>query len=188
MNPFKLEGTTPAGKPAHVWVCGKCERTCQDEPHAIQCCAPYTCRTCGKESRPYHFVCDECRRLKAVAEERAQYDKAKKIAAADYTHDMVYMPSGDYVSLDDALDQVDDEFGTTWAWGCEEKLPHISAENIIENLCEELYEDACDRFDVEELQKLLDEYVAEQWANARCYEADHSVVVILKNEGDDDED
>lgn len=182
MNPFKLEGTTPAGKAARVWVCGKCERTCQDEQHAIQCCAPYTCRTCGKESRQYHFVCDECRRLEAVAQERAQYDKAKKIAAADYTHDMVYMPSGDYVSLEDALGQVDDEFGSTWAWGCTEKTPHLDAESIIENLCEDLYEDAYEQFDVEKLQKLLDEYIAEEFATARCYEDDHSTVVILKDD------
>jgi len=165
-----------------VWACGQCERTCQGEEHAAQCSAPYTCRQCNGVAQQYHTMCDECRRLEAVAKEHAQYDKATKIAADDYTHDMVYMPSGDYVSLEDALDQVDDEFGSTWAWGCTEKTPHLDAESIIENLCDDLYEDAYEQFDVEKLQKLLDEYVAEQWANARCYEADHSTVVILKDD------
>lgn len=183
MNPFLLEGHTPYGHAASVWGCGVCLKTCLDEQHAITCCAPYRCRTCGSETPRYVTKCDACRHSDVVAAEHAQLAKAIKVAATDYDHDMVYTATGDYKSLEEVLDDGED----AWAWACVECTPRLDAQSILEGMCEDLYEDAFEHFDVDKLQALLDAYIAGQWVHARCYEADHSRVVILKKEEECDD-
>ena len=180
MNPFKLEGVTPSGKPAHVWACGQCERTCIDEQHAAECCKPYTCSVCGERAPRFMTKCDACRAQDVVDREQAEFDSAEKVAYDDYTGDMLYLPGEDrYVDTDD-LDELE---GHRWAWACDVvPCPSIDMHDALYSALNGYYEDAIEQFDTDALQKIVDAWLEEAYVGCTAYLADYTKAVMLPAE------
>lgn len=132
------------GKTSGVFSCGKCGLVYRDRTLSARCCKPYVCRYCGKEVEDKHLMAHkECA-------DKDQIAKAEKLESWD---GWVYLDGygykeGYFESLEDLLEYLDDD-GThprpEWAFVCKTipfKGPDIG--NIIENCCEDMYEDAED--------------------------------------------
>ena len=141
MNAFQLTGTTPDGKPGHVWACGKCMHACRDEEAAKECC-DWKCKECGAETKPYHSQCNRCRSAEWARRDQARIDKAEKLES---WYEGVFWNDQYHSCLDDALEAMDDIERPEWicvAKRCPPKL--LDAQDILENHCDDMGEDAYD--------------------------------------------
>jgi hypothetical protein len=156
------------------------------ESHAIACCVPSKCNTCGVPlEKSYATTCWKCQCAAADAREEAKKAKAKRIHYGDYTTYPGYVYYNDeYEDLDTWLDDPDapDE-----VWGVmEHHTPPIDAQNILENLFDEHYEGAIDHVDVDGLQKALDEWHAKN-LDCKGFIVDESVLVWRESAEETDE-
>jgi hypothetical protein len=66
------------GKPCGIYHCEKCRAVHRDKQLADECCLPLIC-ACGAAFPRHYTACDECRRKKDIARERARFDAAQKM-------------------------------------------------------------------------------------------------------------
>lgn len=186
-DPYKLTSEQHPGR--HVWGCGVCHHTCINEHHATICCA---CDGCGaRPIRRGYRRCDACTAAehKRIAHER-YVSELRLIAAAelvdltDYDDEQVSTtPHGEEDSYRDAGDEILDAEGErmAWAWACTIMMlgpASLDAHDIVSSAVEEWFDGAVEMFDVDALQKLLDEWCASH-PRARCWYADHTRIVVL---------
>lgn len=139
MNPFKLEGISPNGKPAHVWGCGICLHVCLNEEMAGRCC---TCSYCGEpvdgdekaKRLTYHR---ECQRRTFAQQDADRMDKAEKLESWS---EGVFWGDDYYASLDDAIEAMDCddiEDMPEYIYVAKPVGPlQLDAEDILQNLAE----------------------------------------------------
>lgn len=186
-DPYKLISERDPNKV--VWACGLCDRTCTGEAHAKVCCV---CNSCGAPSRAKHYtLCEACQAKKDQEIRNARYAremqliaKAQLVNLADYDVAMVSTTSyGEEDSYYGSYDSIEDSDGDEriWAWACTEMMLGVGtfdARGLVSDVTEEWFEDAPDHFDLDALQKVLDEWCASQ-DKVKCYMADEKRIVVL---------
>ena len=185
MTPFKLEGTSPTGKHVEIWCCGACGAIRHAEYSAERCCQPLFCRAgCGAVVG-YYGECHACQKVRIRKEESEAYEKAEKIPVADYDEEHVCLVGGDYRTVEDVLDD-EEEDRPEWAWAVDYLgVPRIDAYETMLNMLEESYEDAIEDLDIGDLQARIDEWIEKQ--NFTSYIEDRTRVVVFKKEEEDDD-
>lgn len=167
------------GRTAGVFYCEKCRVVARTKDDADQCCVPYICKTCGKETgRRFYTICDTCVTAKHAKEERERFDKAEKL-----TEWSGWVVCGDdfYESVSDMLDMVDHEELPQYVWACKSRqFVKVDICSILEGIGEDGYED----FDPDTLDGIpaLDTALkAFEDANATVlsYEPDYTKAVLI---------
>ena len=68
------------GKPAGIFFCEKCRTVARTKGDADQCCAPYLCKVCGKDSgRKFWTICESCIVAQMEAKEDERFRNAEKL-------------------------------------------------------------------------------------------------------------
>lgn len=144
---------------------------------------------CGKMHKTVSTPCGDCFNIKTAKKEKEQYDKAKKIKAADYKGYVVGMH--DYIEdiedfLEDYRDNFDEDY-PEWVFGA--RVDYKLGFDLIDSIGNEIndcgYEDMIqdvnmDSEKLEKAQKLIDEWIEEEKSNT-SYCEDTSVVVDLSD-------
>ena len=174
-----------------AYKCSKCGRAYMFLTDADNCCKPKICEDCGKElpRNSYYTVCDSCKTKRWAEEsdqkEKERYEKATKCEYQDCPGDqkiMMYSESygydeGYFSDIDELIEYCESEDIRVpgYCWSTEQINMSIDADSIIENVCEELFEDAesyIDNSDRKELQEFLNKWCAKQTATTTygvCY-------------------
>lgn len=168
-----------------VWACGSCHYSKSSREEALECCSPNVCDSCGQEYKSY---CEPCTNKKRFEQEKAVYDKAKKVPYADYGGDMLYCEHCEnfFPDADSFMDgHQEEEEPPSWAWATEEKAFRMNAEDVLYSQLEreEMHEEAFDNIGKEALstfQAMLDAWTATN--EIVSYFPDYSVVVDLDKE------
>jgi len=146
-------------KPAGVFSCGKCGVIARDPITADECCKPHICPYCHKEVEDKHRTAHES------CIYNARIEKAEKLKSWDgwIFLDGHGYKEGYFEDLQDLIDWLDDEETDTrpeWAFVCKTvpfKGPDIG--NIIEQCCDDMYEDAEDSLSgLDELESAIKEF------------------------------
>ena len=77
---------------------------------------------------------------------------------------------------------MEEEYGIKYVYGTKRISPSYDAQDVINSMLEESYEDAVDRVDgdeTEKLQKAIDNFVANHKGSLDWFEADYSIVIEL---------
>lgn len=134
-------------------ACAKCRRVYQIGDAFAERCCDRRCMDCGASISSSGLVrCNDCAAKHSAVVEAERFDKAEKIDAADYDGP-VYQPQlGDGSrayggTIGDMLDNWDDFFGDdvpppTYAWACTKRRLQIDLDSLIEQACDDHYEDA----------------------------------------------
>lgn len=112
------------------------------------------------------------------------WEKAEKIdyAEALKRFAMVYIENWDrYVETDDLLDAIykEPDRYELRVYGTSETKIAMDADNIIENACEDLHDDADDNLDRDELQELLDKWCKDNESVTLTYWMDYGTGIVL---------
>lgn len=165
--------------------CGKCGIVYRmtERESAEQCCKPSLCKKCGKEARVYRTICDECYKVEIEAKEQARFEKAEKIQFNDYDVGALFcdgLGNDGYVyDVRLELEDMEPKDRPRWMWACTEvRIPKPDAVDVIERMTYDTFEDAENRFDLDGLQRVLDEWYAKQ-ESVIYYEADERKAVLL---------
>lgn len=157
-------------------------------------------KLCEHCMQPYpHKMYNLCECSGATAERNAlekakiqkYYDEAKKLTlqeAIDQGIEQVYFDTGDkYIAIDEIGDHFCNEQSDDpdyilpkWLFGTWTAYMKIDIDNIIEDCCSDLHEDASERVDGrKEMQKVLDKWLEDNKHNTLTYYMDYKVVVLL---------
>lgn len=163
-----------------LFACNYCKGTGQAE----------LCQNkCGNEKHKYTNLCESCLNKsddeKRIKMELYLFNKAEKINYCDY--------DGNFF-IDDIVKDKDDfeewmferlleEDLPKYVYGTKkEKIMGINFTQIIEDECENGYEEMGDRLNydgVEEIQTMIDKWIENQGDANYCYWEDHKVIVLL---------
>lgn len=146
--------------------------------------------SCGnKIEHPLHIKCKKCREKEREGKEQECFNKAKKVSFTDY--DGLFY-SGDY--NDHVKDKEDfkewlynrifnGEEVPSWVWATKKtKCFNINIFDIVNDACEDGYEDMYDFLDTEALQPIqnkIDKWMEDQGDYLYYYHPDKSTVVLL---------
>lgn len=180
-----------------AYKCSKCGRTYTDKSVAEKCCSPKHCTKCGTvlpEKSYYYTLCKKCLEEKEKNQEKLRFEKATKVVpetCPDGYMDMIFCEGygcdeGYFHEIEDLIDYCETANVEIpkYVWGTTSRIIHIDADDIIENACQELHEDACDWIDREsrnELQKFLDDWCLEQ-TGTLTYEVDYTYAILLNDD------
>jgi len=112
-----------------------------------------------------------------------QYNNSTKISLdeAIARFEMLYvLETEDYIETDDSkmIKEIPKEYHV---FGTEMEKMQINAQNVVENACEELFEDAMDFvYNINNLQKFIDNWIEQNARGADTYYPDYKYGVILK--------
>lgn len=170
-------------------ACGKCHLVARDKSMAERCCMPLTCDMCGTETKERGWIrCAECRAKVRAEKDRERYKKATKVALADYDFDHVCVDGEEYTrSVETVLDNNNDcgpegDEYVAWAWSCRrDPWPKLHADDIVEQMCVDMWEEAHEHLDADALQEMLDVWLEAQ-RDSGCHISDESRVVIFDAE------
>lgn len=127
------------------FACGECGVVYATKESAHSCCLQQVCATCGSNTEKYWTYCSSCR-------EQKMWDKAIEIKPEDH-YGPVYDENSDryFESYDEAVeyfsedDSYDDDSYPEFLQPCKEiECPKLDHSQILENLTEDLFEDAYD--------------------------------------------
>lgn len=180
MNAIKLYHQD--GKPSGVFYCEKCRCVKRTEEEANECCQPYICKHCGKETgRNYWTICHECEALRDAQQEADRFQKAQKLTE---WNSWVYDGAEYYESVEHYLETRDDLPIPAYVWACKENRFAIAdVSDITDRIEENGYED----FDADDLKGMDDLKAAiEKFNEANkdvvSYEPDYGVAILLNAE------
>jgi hypothetical protein len=182
---FTIEGGEPKG-----YLCGVCKAVRFDRRSALYCCGTAVCDDCGTVTKDRIFTCcDPCRQRRDAKSEADLFAKAKKVDWREY-QGWVWLDgaggcrNGYFDSVESLIEWIGDQLHDDpefdlpdYAWACDEVKLSIDAGGVIESATEEHHEDAFEECDREGLQKLLDEWCAEQ--GVVSYQYQHQCAVDL---------
>lgn len=164
----------------YIDFCNSCRGTGQ-----IELCT----EGCGREKNSPYTVCDICRAKKdfekETAKEKELFEKAQKVKFADY--EGMFLKNERVIDKEDFADDLyykikDEEEYPMYVYGTyKEPVMSIDFNQVINDSCEEGYEDMTDQLDydgVEEIQKSIDQWIEKQGEANYCY-YESNVVVLL---------
>lgn len=163
-----------------TYRCGVCKFTYLDRKLAEECCAQKFCEDCGKELRPrwHSNICEPCRIERL-------FTKAKKLTPEQWDgwvqKDGYGYNEGYFESVDDLLECCKDEGiePPDWVFCCGSIDHKLDADNILDDMLVDAYEDAREALvDEEELYQFIEAWNAKQ--KVATYYLDYTKVVVLK--------
>ena len=162
------------GSPTGIFACGICGQVyTKNDIGAEKCCQKGTCSDCGCETDKYYItLCFPCR-------EKREMDKAEKLE--DWSGPVVYNDHY-YESIDDMMDCHEEENLPEFVWVAEtENIPKIDATDILERLCEDLYEDAYDNLEgVKEFEAAVEAFNKANEGNTYWIESNKRATKVPK--------
>jgi hypothetical protein len=157
-----------------LWCCETCGSLKLDQESADKCCVCSYCDQPIEQDKigkgDYSYIHGKCSDEREREREAARIEKAEKLDSWDgpVQWDGVRGGWGDgfFSSLDELIESLeddDDDDGAElpeYVWCCKEaKRARISLSSVLENLAEDMYEDAADNFQgVDELQAAVDKF------------------------------
>jgi hypothetical protein len=158
-DPLPLFTQRPEGiREEKAFACGECGSVYSTKESAIYCCKQSVCEDCGNDCDKSWIRCRDC-------SDKIRLEKAVEIK--DYSGPVYYKEADKYFeSYEEALDWFNDypEECPEWFFPCiEEPCPKLDLDSAIENLTENLFEDAYDQLKgVEEIKIAVDEFNKKQ--------------------------
>lgn len=197
-NVYGIEGdSSEAGRKYHFPYKHQSLSFCQSCFNGVQRLCPY----CGQPYKNQGYMHCDCEgQKKADEEERIKKwnEKVVNAVAVDEkdVDTMLYCEEFDeyYATVDDFFDDyfgryTDEEFNNDGRperlWVCSVEKIHIDADNVVDNACEELHEDAYEQCDIGGLQNLLDTWCKDQTGATTYYPCYKQYVEIDWSEYED---
>jgi len=177
MNSIKLYHQD--GKPSGVFYCTECRCVKRTEEEANECCQPYRCKHCGKETgRKFWTICEACETLNDERKETDRFEKAKKL---NEWAGWVYDGAEYYESVEYYLEARDDLPVPAYVWACKEN--HFAVADV-SDITDRIEENGYEDFDADDLKGLDDLKAAiEKFNEANkdvvSYEPDYGVAILL---------
>ena len=130
-----------------VFYCSECRVVHATEKQAQRCHGEALCACGEKIEDRYGDLCPKCRMkewaAKDAVREAEHFEKATKIAEAEYKGEMVYLDDKYFSEVEDAIDDYLPGQEPEYVWACKDQgVPLANAESIYENLLENMWEDA----------------------------------------------
>lgn len=167
---------------------------CQSCFNGVQRLCPY----CGQPYKNQGYMYCDCEgQKKADEEERIKKwnEKVAKAVAVDKkdVDTMLYCEEFDeyYATVDDFFEdyvcnrEEDGDERPVRLWVCSIEKIHIDADSVVDNACQELYEDAYEQCDIGGLQNLLDAWCKDQTGATTYYPCYKQYVEIDWSEYED---
>ena len=165
---------TKEGNPTNISYCSSCKL-----PHvhdiAENCCKKGICKICEKETPSVHnLMCYDCR-------DKEQMEKAEKLENWDGP---VVFNDSYYATLEDLLCCNDEEKLPEFVYIAEtENILKLDVEDILERLCENLYEDAYEDLNgVDEFKNAVKDFNEANGRNTYRMESGKKAVRVPKGE------
>jgi hypothetical protein len=159
-EPLPLFTQRPEGiREEKAFACGECGSVYSTKESAIYCCKQSVCEDCGNDCNKAWIKCSDC-------SDKIRLEKAIEIK--DFDGPVYYEEADRYFSsYEEALDWFHDEPEDEcpeYLFPCiENPCPKLDLDSALENLTEELFEDAYDHLKgVKELQIAVDEFNKKQ--------------------------
>lgn len=150
----------------------------------------------------YGRRCVACDKKHDQERDQKRFDAAEHLTEDAWEHDacpMVVYLDGEDRYFPDGLDELrewwvemhydpnhpdDSEFAfPEYAWVCEETVGvRLDAQQILEQALEEYFEEAIDSVDVDDLQKMMDEWSAKETNQVRSWSPNFNRLVLLSDE------
>lgn len=141
-------------------ICGECDYIKNSKQFAYDCCRQFVCEKCDKDTYQYQSLCSSCR-------DKANMDAREEIPSEGF-EGPVYCEGSDrwFESYDEAIEHFQDLVGDEESYIPEfvlpaekVRVPNIDAEDILENFCSDLFEDAQDHLNgTEELEAAIKKF------------------------------
>ena len=161
---------------------------CQNCFNGVQRLCPY----CGQPYKNQAYMHCDCEGQKKADEKERIKKWNEKIADAVAieerdAHTMLYCEEFDeyYATVDDffedyAANYMDEELyiRPERLWVCSVEKIHIDADSVVDNVCQELHEDAYEQCDIGSLQDILDDWCKEQTGTTTYYPCYEQYVII----------
>lgn len=175
-------------KATGVFYCSECRAVFPNRDQAQGCHGERICE-CGQPIKSrYQQTCDDCWRKDSLAKEAKKeaerFEKATKISAADYKGEMVFLDDEYFNDVADAIDDYEEGQEPEYVWACKDVgVPRATAENIYENLLENMWEDAdaSDLNGVVELEAAIEAF-NEANKSTPVYYPDYSTAILVSRE------
>jgi hypothetical protein len=154
-----------------AWACATNGHVHAEEQRARDCCGPRFCEDCKAPAAEHRTVCASCASKRRAAAEAQRFEKARKVALADYQGAYLYCPRcSEYLETGEMAAHLVEEHGPNldgpaYAYGCNLQRLALDAGEILNDALEqqEFYEDAIEAIpakDSQALQAQLDAWCA----------------------------
>ena len=178
-------------KEIKAYQCEKCGKAYMYKYDADKCCEKATklCQDCGCEIPKSHayIVCDECKIKREMKYELDRYNKA-----THYTFDNAPPNSTEYVYselypynegfIDELDEDIIKEHNIKYVYGTTRVSPFYDAQDMVESMLEESYEDAMSNVSDEEMDRLqfaIDTFIKNHDGCLDHFEVDYHTVIDL---------
>lgn len=162
-----------------AFACGECGLVYGSRDSAIYCCKQQVCESCGGDAPKAWILCSPCR-------DQKMWDNAEEIKEHDGP---VYDESRDryFSCYEEAVEWFmdnEEEDRPEFLQPClESRCPKIDVDYVLENLVEELFEDAYDHLKgVEELRKACAEFDAKQTLTSWSSDPKRKIRLVIPSE------
>lgn len=146
------------GVSAETWYCGKCRTVHRSQGEAEQCCTPYKCKGCDKETPRYSYRCSDCQSADLIQQEKERFDKAEKVTEWD---GQIFFEDNYYSDIEELEDGLGSSEMPEYVWTCTSRnFVNVDIDSILEWIDQDSYEgfdpDALDG--VEELKTAIEAF------------------------------
>lgn len=188
-----LELFTANQKSAGVFACGECKIVHKTQAAAEQCC-DWKCHKCGAKTDRFSTQCSACwdivraeghaRRL-AAAKLVTEYDGWICCESGCGSNDGYFQSIEDYVDYiyDEGWGDPESDECREWpefVFACEKEVKGIDVGHVIENLCEDGYEDMGENFTgMDELRAAVDAWNAKNQNGLTCWSVDYKKKIAV---------
>lgn len=171
-----------------TYKCENCGSNFSTKESANNCCQPRNCKDCGVELSKtwYYTVCSGCKLKHEAIKELDRYNKAIKYTCESAPKESIEYVFSELYPYNEGYFYADDfdiaEHNIKYVYGTKRVSPSFDAQDMIESMLEESFEDANDRVSDEERDKLqlaIDTFVKNHNGCLDHFEVDYSVVIDL---------
>lgn len=176
-------------KATGVFYCSECRVVHRTKEEAELCHGERLCGCGNKVMQGYYQkLCSDCQskewREKEAKREAERFEAAKKITAAEYDGEHVYLGDNYYDSVEDAIDQFLEGQEPEYVWACTTHgIRQAELEDVTQNIVENLWEDADtnDLNGLDEMQAAIDAFNKAN-ESLQLWEPDYSTAILVGKE------